>query len=219
MQDRTDQLAARLSERFPDLLLSAYPGLDMPVLEVRAYRIVEACTHLRDAEGFDMLSDLSGVDRHPDEPRFEVNYHLLAMQRVERVRVKVRVPTEAPRLPSVVPVWPAADWQEREVYDFFGVEFEGHPALARLFMPDEWVGHPLRKDYPVGGVPVEYRIEPSYVGEGHVITDLGRPSAGGPPPRLIRDRGRRTLWTWTGPPASGVRQRSGRRPPEGRADE
>jgi hypothetical protein len=109
-------------------------------------------------------------------------------------------------VPSVVGVWPTADWHEREVYDFFGVVFDGHPDLKRILMPDEWIGHPLRKDYPVGGVPVEYRIEPAYVG-ANLVPPSGRPAAGGVPARLRRDRGRPSEWTWTGPPATGVAHR------------
>jgi hypothetical protein len=128
------------------------------------------------------------------------------MSTLTRVRVKVQL-ADAERLevPSVTGLWAGANWLEREVYDFFGVVFTGHPNLTRILMPDEWVGHPLRKDYPVGGVPVEYRIEPAYVGENVVPPDA-RPAAGGVPVRLRTDRGRRSHWTWSGDPASGVRR-------------
>ena len=106
----------------------------------------------RDAElGFSFLSDLSGVDRFPMEPRFEVNYHLVAMERRERLRLKVRVASANPVVESVVAVWPTANWHEREVFDMFGVRFEGHPDMRRILMPESWEGHPLRKDYPVEG--------------------------------------------------------------------
>jgi len=198
---------ARLRERIPDVLLEAVEGLDTGVLVVRADRLVEVMTLLRDDFGFDLLSDVSGVDWLPRDPRYDVNYHLACADSNRRLRVKVQLPdVEAPRVPSVVGVWPTADWHEREVYDFFGVVFDGHPDLKRILMPDEWIGHPLRKDYPVGGVPVEYRIEPAYIGP-NVVSTAGRPAAGGVPVRLRRDRGRPSSWTWTGPPATGVPDR------------
>jgi NADH-quinone oxidoreductase subunit C len=100
---------------------------------------------------FTFLSDLSAVDRFPAEPRFEVNYHLLSLARKDRVRLKVRLPGSNPAVESVVAVWPTANWHEREVFDLFGIRFEGHPDLRRILMPESWEGHPLRKDYPVEG--------------------------------------------------------------------
>jgi len=100
---------------------------------------------------FSFLSDLSGVDRFPLEPRFEVNYHLLSIEKRLRLRLKVKLSSADPVVHSVTGVWPTANWHEREVYDMFGVQFEGHPDLRRILMPDEWEGHPLRKDYPTEG--------------------------------------------------------------------
>ena len=97
------------------------------------------------------LCDATGVDRFPIEPRFEVNYHLVSLHRRERVRLKVRVSTADPVVESVTSVWPTANWHEREIYDLFGVRFEGHPNLRRILMPDDWEGHPLRRDYPTEG--------------------------------------------------------------------
>lgn len=116
-------------------------------------RIRRVCELLRsDAEmQFTFLSDLSGLDRFPVEPRFEVNYHLLSLYRRERLRLKVRLPGANPVVESVTSVWPTANWHEREVFDLFGVRFEGHPDLRRILMPEDWEGHPLRKDYPVEG--------------------------------------------------------------------
>lgn len=115
--------------------------------------IAEVCALLRDdAEcPFNFLSDLTCVDRYPSEPRFEVIYHLLSMQKRERVRLKVRLDGDGPTLESVTSIWPGANYFEREVYDLFGVRFSGHPYLRRLLMPEDWQGHPLRKDYPVEG--------------------------------------------------------------------
>jgi len=100
---------------------------------------------------FSFLSDITTLDRFPIEPRFEVNYHLLSLDRRERLRLKVRVTGNDPIVPSVTAVWPTANWHERENYDLFGIRFEGHPDLTRILMPDEWEGYPLRKDYPVEG--------------------------------------------------------------------
>jgi NADH-quinone oxidoreductase subunit C len=94
---------------------------------------------------------VTGVDRFPVEPRFEVNYHLMSLARRERLRLKIRVGSEDPVVESVTSVWPTANWHEREVFDLFGVRFAGHPNLRRILMPEDWEGHPLRKDYPVEG--------------------------------------------------------------------
>jgi NADH-quinone oxidoreductase subunit C len=101
--------------------------------------------------GFTYLSDVTGMDRFPIEPRFELNYHLLSLSRREQIRLRVRLSGEDAVIDSVVPVWPTANWHEREIFDLFGVRFEGHPNLKRLFMPEDWEGYPLRKDYPVEG--------------------------------------------------------------------
>ncbi len=121
------------------------------VLERSAIR--EACTLLRDDSGcaFNYLADVTCVDRYPSEPRFEVIYHLLSIPKKERVRLKVRLESTSPALDSITPVWPSANYFEREVFDLFGVRFAGHPYLRRLMMPEDWEGHPLRKDYPVEG--------------------------------------------------------------------
>jgi NADH-quinone oxidoreductase subunit C len=100
---------------------------------------------------FTFLSDIAGLDRFPIEPRFELNYQLLSLKRRERVRLQVRVPGADPVAESVTPVWPGANWPEREVFDLLGVRFAGHPDLRRILMPDDWEGYPLRKDYPVEG--------------------------------------------------------------------
>jgi NADH-quinone oxidoreductase subunit C len=99
----------------------------------------------------DFLSDLTCADFYPREPRFEMAYHLLSIKRKERVRLKVKLSGEDPVLESVTPVWPSANFFEREVFDLFGVRFLGHPYLRRIMMPEDWQGHPLRKDYPVEG--------------------------------------------------------------------
>lgn len=194
-----------LRERFPEV--DVVMGADVPVVTVAAARVLDILAAVRDDFNYDLLVDVSAVDWLPREPRYDVNYHLLSLGSLERIRVKVQLAdTEHPEVPTATGLWPGANWHEREVFDFFGIVFTGHPNLTRILMPDEWIGHPLRKDYPVGGVPVEYRIEPAYVGDNVVPPDA-RPAAGGVPVRLRRDRGRMSHWTWTGPPATGVKAR------------
>jgi NADH-quinone oxidoreductase subunit C len=122
-------------------------------ISVERSSIREACALLRDnpACPFNFLSDVTCVDWYPSEPRFEVIYHLLSIPQKERVRLKVRLSGDAPALESVTSIWPAANFFEREVYDLFGIRFTGHPYLRRIQMPENWEGHPLRKDYPVEG--------------------------------------------------------------------
>jgi NADH-quinone oxidoreductase subunit C len=100
---------------------------------------------------FTFLSDITAVDKFPLEPRFELNYHLLSLEHRARIRIKVRASGNDPVVPSVTSIWPAANWHEREAFDLMGVRFDGHPDLVRILMPDDWEGHPLRKDYPVEG--------------------------------------------------------------------
>ncbi len=115
--------------------------------------IREACALLRDDPQcpFNFLSDVTCLDWYPSEPRFEVVYHLLSIANKERVRLKVHLNSSSPAIDSVTSVWPGANYFEREVYDLFGVRFAGHPYLRRIMMPEDWEGHPLRKDYPVEG--------------------------------------------------------------------
>ncbi|HEX8719396.1 MAG TPA: NADH-quinone oxidoreductase subunit C [Pyrinomonadaceae bacterium] len=123
-------------------------------LVVPREQVAAVCAHLKTAPGFefDMLSDLTGVDRGPEEePRFEVNYHLFSTKRFHRLRLKVLVEQENPRVETVTAVWRTANWHERETFDMFGIIFEGHPDLRRILLPDDWQGHALRKDFPLRG--------------------------------------------------------------------
>jgi len=127
---------------------------------VQRERILDLCRTLRDDEGlrFELCSSVSAVDYGVDvAQRLHVVYHLLSMTYRRRIRLEVALDVEDPHVPSVVEVYPTADWQERETWDMFGVIFDGHPALTRILMPDDWDGHPQRKDYPLGGIPVEYK--------------------------------------------------------------
>ena len=100
---------------------------------------------------YNFLTDATCVDRYPAEPRFELNYHLVSIPRREKVRLRVWLGGKDPVVDSLVPVWPGANWLEREIFDLLGIRFAGHPDLRRILLPDDWEGHPLRRDYPVEG--------------------------------------------------------------------
>jgi NADH-quinone oxidoreductase subunit C len=127
---------------------------------IRRHALLDVVAHLRNdtALRFEFCSSISGVHFPHEEGReLHVVYHLLSMTHRRRIRLEVTCPDEDPHVPSVVSIYPTADWHERETWDFFGVIFDGHPALTRILMPDDWPGHPQRKDYPLGGIPVEYK--------------------------------------------------------------
>ena len=143
---------ARLAQK-PGMLQSAKLDRDELIVWVPAAALVEAVTILRDSveTQFNFLSDITCIDWYPSEPRFEVVYHLLSHARKARVRVKVKLDVEDANVDSLTQLWAGADFFEREIYDLFGVRFQGHPNMTRIMMPENWEGHPLRKDYPVEG--------------------------------------------------------------------
>ena len=116
-------------------------------------RLLTTLEHLR-ARGFGFLASVHGVDYFPEEPRLGVHYELLDMREVDRISVRTRVPVDNPHVPSVTLEWPTADHQEREIFDMFGVIFDGHHDLRRILMPEDYEGHPQRRDFPIGGEPV-----------------------------------------------------------------
>jgi NADH-quinone oxidoreductase subunit C len=126
---------------------------DEMTIVIERSSIREACALLRDDAGtaYNFLSDITCVDWYPTEPRFEVIYHLLSISKKERVRLKVKLDSGSTALESLTLVWPGANYFEREVFDLFGIRFNGHPYMRRILMPEDWEGHPLRKDYPVEG--------------------------------------------------------------------
>ena len=126
---------------------------DKAAVDVAPARINETLAFLKE-RGFGFLASVHGLDYYPEEPRLGVQYELIDMDVVDRITVRLRVPIDAPNVPSVTPSWPTADHQEREVYDMFGVEFDGHPDLRRILMPEDYEGFPQRRDFPVGGEPV-----------------------------------------------------------------
>jgi NADH-quinone oxidoreductase subunit C len=149
-------ILAALQARFAPAIVESHQQHGDATAVVRRESLVEIFRHCRDATplGFDMLTDLTAVDylKYPgreDGPRFDVVYHLYSLPHNHRLRVKVRVEEDDAVVPTVVPLWPIANWLEREVWDMFGIRFDGHPDLRRLLLYEEFVGHPLRKDYPV----------------------------------------------------------------------
>jgi len=152
----------------------------MPTIFVRRERLVEACMVLRDEPSmrFGFLADITAVDYYPREPRYEILYILACLgtsgfgDAPKRLRVKVRVPGADPALPTVSGIWSAANWAEREVYDFFGIQFDGHPDLRRILMPDDWEGFPMRKDYPVQIKAPVKTYEPLQISEEEFVANV-----------------------------------------------
>ncbi|HYE99527.1 MAG TPA: NADH-quinone oxidoreductase subunit C [Planctomycetota bacterium] len=147
--DPLDDLAAR----FPDQVLGLETSAGQRFANVRRDRILELLRTLRDGHGFDMLTDLTAVDylNQGQPERFCVVYNLYSFKTNARTRVKAFVPEGDPAIDSASPLWKAAPWAEREVYDLYGIVFRGHPDLKRILLPETYVGHPLRKDYPLTG--------------------------------------------------------------------
>ncbi|MGU3499352.1 NADH-quinone oxidoreductase subunit C [Mycobacterium sp. C31M] len=155
-----DALIAALGpDRFTDAIERVVVFRDELTLDVRRAHLPNIAQTLRDdpALRFELCLGVSGV-HFPDEPDRELHavYPLMSITHNRRLRIEVAAPDADPHVPSLFSVYPTTDWHERETYDFFGIIFDGHPALTRIEMPDDWVGHPQRKDYPLGGIPVEY---------------------------------------------------------------
>jgi NADH-quinone oxidoreductase subunit C len=147
-------VTAFAQEERPDWALDVIYAFGEMTVVVPRERIAEICARLKAEPGleFNLLADLCGVDRGPEEePRFEVNYHLFSTTKLHRLRLKVLLNDEDPHVPTVTGVWRTANWHERETFDMFGVIFDGHPDLRRILLPDDWQGHALRKDFPLRG--------------------------------------------------------------------
>jgi NADH-quinone oxidoreductase subunit C len=136
---------------FEDLATTAKLTFGELTVEIAPEGIVEALRRAKEQLKFERLTSVTGVDRYPAEPRFEVVYLLQSVAGKQRLRLKARVSGQNPEIESVVPVYRSANWYEREVFDLYGVRFLNHPNMTRILMPDDWEGHPLRKDYPVTG--------------------------------------------------------------------
>jgi NADH-quinone oxidoreductase subunit C len=146
-------IAQELRDRDAEGVLDTVYFRDRAAILVAPASVPATLAHLRE-KGYRFLASVHGVDYFPEEPRLGVHYELLDMERVDRIAVRTRVSTESPTVPSVTPEWPTADHQEREVFDMFGVVFDGHHDLRRILMPEDYEGHPQRRDFPVGGEPI-----------------------------------------------------------------
>ena len=151
------QIAKMIEEKFAGQVLGTTTHAGQVGVSLKKDRIRDICLFLRDepAVAMDHLADLTAVDfsRYPGDsgPRFEVVYNMISTVHRHRIRLKIRVPEEDPRVDSVTSIWHTADWHERETYDLMGITFDGHPNLRRILMPEDWEGHPLRKEYPLKG--------------------------------------------------------------------
>jgi NADH-quinone oxidoreductase subunit C len=146
-------LAQELREQQPESVRDTEHFRGKAALHVEPAAVRATLQFLRD-KGFRFLASVHGLDYYPDEPRLGVQYELLSMENLDRITVKLRVPVDAARVESVTPDWPTANHQEREVFDMFGVVFEGHPDPRRILMPEDYEGFPQRRDFPIGGEPV-----------------------------------------------------------------
>ena len=155
-----ENIVEQIRERFPDEVLGSGTAHGQTWASLRRDRLREICRFLKDDPDIkmDYLIDVTAVDWLPRAPRFEVVYHMHSMKHGHRLRLKVPVEEDDPAVPSVEPVWKTACWHERETYDLMGILFHGNPDLRRILMPEGWVGHPLRKDYPLEGP--EWKFEP-----------------------------------------------------------
>ena len=155
MPDATglELIAQELRDADADAVLETLHFRDHATIIVEPGKVGGVLERLR-GKGFSFLASVHGVDYYPEEPRLGVIYELLDMESVDRLTVKLRVDTQAPEVDSVVDVFPTANFQEREIYDMFGVVFDGHPDLRRILMPEDYEGHPQSRDFPMGGEPV-----------------------------------------------------------------
>jgi NADH-quinone oxidoreductase subunit C len=167
-----------LASLMPDVSYESGQSVDFATIYVPAASLVETCRALRDTPSlrFNVLLEVTAADYLPREPRFEVVYHLLSIPNRQRLRVKVRVGSNEIDgvVPTVQSVWPAAGWPEREVWDMFGIVFAGHTDLRRLLMPEDWEGHPARKDYPVQIRKAAQTYEPLEVTEDEFKANIER---------------------------------------------
>jgi len=145
------KIAFLLREQFPEEVLEITEFRGQVSVTVKKEKIKEILRYVKEEQGFNHLQDLCGVDYYLENPRFEVVYNLFSIWRRLHIRVKAKIDDKEPEIDSITDLWEGANWHERECFDMFGIKFTGHPDLRRILMPEDWNGHPLRKDYPLKG--------------------------------------------------------------------
>ncbi|MDI1471604.1 MAG: NADH-quinone oxidoreductase subunit C [Thermodesulfovibrio sp.] len=145
------KIAFLLREQFPEEVLEITEFRGQVSVTVKKEKIKEILRYVKEEQGFNHLQDLCGVDYYLENPRFEVVYNLFSIWRRLHIRVKAKIDDKEPEIDSITDLWEGANWHERECFDMFGIKFTGHPDLRRILMPEDWDGHPLRKDYPLKG--------------------------------------------------------------------
>ncbi len=154
MEVNNEKVLERLKTKFADMRVEANEFRGELTMVIPKNRIVEVCQFLKEDEEltFDLLADLCGIDMYTPQNRFGVIYNLYSLKTKHRIRLKIFTEEEHPKVPTVAGIWGTANWHERETFDMFGIVFEGHPDLRRMYMPDEFEYHPLRKDFPLMGI-------------------------------------------------------------------
>lgn len=145
------KIALKLRDLFPEEIIEINRFGGQVSVTIRKEKIKEILQYVKEHQGFNHLQDLCGVDYYPEKPRFEVVYNLYSIWRRLHIRIKAKVSEEESEIDSVTELWSGANWHERECFDMFGIVFKGHPDLRRILMPEDWDGHPLKKDYPLRG--------------------------------------------------------------------
>jgi len=155
MEAMNEKVIEKLKRKYPDAVLKANEFRDELTIIIPKERIVEVCRFMKEDDelAFDFLADLCGIDMDTSENRFGVIYNLYSLKNKHRIRLKTFAEEEHPKVPTVTGIWGTANWHEREAYDMFGIIFEGHPDLRRMYMPEEFEYHPLRKEFPLMGIP------------------------------------------------------------------
>lgn len=153
LTDFLKQTIDQLTEKFTDSIIEVYQSSGDTFVRIEADSILEVAQFLKNDLGYIYLSDLFGTDRYTSEERFEVIYNLISFKNGIRLFIKIRCEEENPEVNSVTKIWPSASWHEREVYDMFGIRFKGHPDFRRIFLPEDFQYYPLRKEFPLLGIP------------------------------------------------------------------